>query len=298
MKILLATDGSQYSELAARFLTCLNLSSDDEITVFHAAFWVPPQYIDAKFYFDTIKEMKKEIAPRILDSALDILKPVKAKISTLIEYGYPEQCIIDVAAGSDMDLIVMGARGITGIRSFFIGSVTHSVALSASKPVFITKPPGCNRSGNLKILFATDGSDHSISTGKLLSEIPFPENTEITILNVTRPAFWDFPQTFFPEINEKMIEIADRAKAIEVMNSERIIEQAREYLRGRFNNVNVLSKEGDPSTEILETSEELKTDIIAVGCRGLRGIKGMMGSVSRNILTHSKCSILIGKTCK
>jgi hypothetical protein len=35
----------------------------------------------------------------------------------------------------------------------------------------------------------------------------------------------------------------------------------------------------------LETSEELKTDIIAVGCKGLRGIKGMMGSVSRNILT-------------
>jgi nucleotide-binding universal stress UspA family protein len=86
------------------------------------------------------------------------------------------------------------------------------------------------------------------------------------------------------EVNEKMIEIADRAQAIEVMNSERITEQDRAYLRGRFNNIKVLSKEGDPSTEILETSEELKTDIIAVGCRGLRGIKGMRGSVSRNIL--------------
>lgn len=137
----------------------------------------------------------------------------------------------------------------------------------------------------------------SIATGKLLSEIPFPENTEITILNVTRPVFWDIPK-LFPEINEKVIEIADQAKAIEVMNSEKIIEQARKYLRRSFNIIDVLSKEGDPSTEILETSEELKTDLIAVGCRGLRGIKGMMGSVSRNILTHSKCSILIGKTCK
>ena len=191
----------------------------------------------------------------------------------------------------------MGARGIKGIKSFFIGSVTNSVALSASKPVFITKPPGCNKSGNLKILFATDGSDHSIATGKLLSEIPFPENTEITILNVTRPVFWDIP-ALSPEINEKMLEMADQAKAIEIMNSERIIEQAREYLRRSFNIIDVLSKEGDPSTEILETSEELKTDIIAVGCRGLRGIKGMMGSVSRNILTHSKYSVLIGKTCK
>jgi nucleotide-binding universal stress UspA family protein len=171
------------------------------------------------------------------------------------------------------------------------------VALNASKPVFITKPPGCHKTGNFRILFATDGSDHSIATGKLLSEIPFPENTEITILNVTRPIFWDIPK-LFPEINEKVIEIADQAKAIEVMNSGKIIEQAREYLRGSFKNINVLSKEGDASTEILKTSEQLQTDIIAVGCRGLRGIKGMMGSVSRNILTHSKCSVLIGKTCK
>jgi len=295
MKILLATDGSKYSELAAKFLTCLNLSSDDEITIHHIVYWIPFLY-DKESYFGALKSIKEEIAPKVIDSVLNIVKDVNAKISTAIIDGSPEQCIVDVASESNMDLIAMGARGIKGIKSFFIGSVTNSVALSASKPVFITKPPGCNK-GNLKILFATDGSDHSISTGKLLSEIPFPENTEITILNVTRPAFWDIPK-LFPEINEKVIKIADRAKAIEVMNSERIIEQAREYLRSRFNNINVLSKEGDPPTEILERSGELKTDIIAVGCRGLRGIKGMMGSVSRNILTHSKCSILIGKTCK
>jgi len=46
------------------------------------------------------------------------------------------------------------------------------------------------------------------------------------------------------------------------------------------------------------TAAELKPDINAVGCRGLRGIQGMMGSVSRNILTHPKCSVLIGKMCK
>lgn len=108
----------------------------------------------------------------------------------------------------------------------------------------------------------------------------------------------DIPQTFVPYINERMIAIADQVKAIQVKNSEKIIEQDREYLRRSFHNIKVLSKEGDPSTEILATAEELKIDIIAVGCRGLRGIKGMMGSVSRNILTHSKCSVLIGITCK
>jgi len=41
MKILLATDGSEYSETAAKILTCLKLSAEDEITVFHAMYFIP-----------------------------------------------------------------------------------------------------------------------------------------------------------------------------------------------------------------------------------------------------------------
>lgn len=148
----------------------------------------------------------------------------------------------------------------------------------------------------MKILLATDGSDHSIATGRILSDIPFPENTEITIVNVTSPVSSDMPQTFVPGINEKILDLANQTKKIEGITSENIIEQAREHLAGSFKNINILSKEGDAPTEILKASEELRTDIIAVGCRGLRGLKGMTGSVSRNILTHSKCSVLIGKT--
>jgi len=39
----------------------------------------------------------------------------------------------------------------------------------------------------------------------------------------------------------------------------------------------------------------IKADIIAVGSRGLRGIKGALGSVSRHVLNHAECSVLIGK---
>ena len=98
MKILLATDGSESSEGAAKFLTSLNLSSEDEITIFHALYWVPSIYpshvwfsqkwydkeYDEVSYDNAIKEIKKEIAPRIIDSAFKILQPVKAKLSTAI----------------------------------------------------------------------------------------------------------------------------------------------------------------------------------------------------------------------
>jgi len=39
MRILLVVSGSEYSDLAARFLASLKLSSDDEITVFHVVSW-------------------------------------------------------------------------------------------------------------------------------------------------------------------------------------------------------------------------------------------------------------------
>jgi len=115
---------------------------------------------------------------------------------------------------------------------------------------------------------------------------------------VIRSNIFDIPVRFAMEINERFKKLVASTMATGITESEKIIETAREYLNKRFKNVNILSKVGDPLTEILKTADTMEADIIAVGCRGLRGIKGMMGSVSRNILIHSKSSVLIGKTCK
>ncbi len=300
MKILLATDGSEYSECAARFLTRIPWSPDDSITVFHAVYAVPFQH-NEKFYFDTLRAIKKEIAPKILDSALAVLQPVQARLSVEIEEFSPsrctpDQCIIKAAEASGADLIAMGARGIKGIASAFLGSVTRLVTINSTKPVFVVKPP--TDAGRMKILFAADGSGHSLATGEFLTSIPFPDEAEVTILNIISSSFSDVPERFVLEINGRIKEAVAAARKIEFAESENVIEQAREILHKRFRKISVLSKVGDPSTEILKTGETMGADIIALGCRGLRGVKGIMGSVSRNVLTHSKCSVLIGKTCK
>lgn len=302
MKILIATDGSAYSESAAQFLTRLNLSRDDAITVFHAIYAIP-FHSDEKFYFNTLKTIKKDIAPRILDSALAILKPVQASVSVEIEelppnQYTPDQCIIKAAEASGMDLIAMGARGTKGIASAFLGSVTRLVTINSSKPVLVVKPSGKIISDGMKILFAADGSDHSRAAGELLSAIPFPVDTEVTIANIISSSFSDIPERFALEINDRIKDVVAGTRAMEYAESEKIIEQARKIVSKRYKNIHVVSKVGDPSTELLKTADEMGADVIVVGCRGLRGIKGMMGSASRNILTHARCSVLIGKTCK
>lgn len=302
MKILIATDGSASSESAAQFLTRLSWSRDDSITVFHAIYAVPFHY-DEKFYFDTLKTIKKDIAPRILDSALAVLKPVQAAISVEIDefspdQCTPDQCIIKAAEASGVDLIAMGARGIKGIAAAFLGSVTRLVTINSSKPVLVVKPSGRTIPDRMKILFAADGSGHSRAAGEILSAIPFPGDTEVTIANIISSSFSDIPERFALEINERIKDFVAGARTMEYAVSEKIIEQAGEILSKRYKNIHVLTKVGDPSTELLKTADEMEADVIAVGCRGLTGIKGMMGSVSRNVLTHSRCSVLIGKTCK
>ncbi|MGC2424214.1 MAG: universal stress protein [Nitrospirota bacterium] len=267
MKILLAADGSRYSEWAARFLSRLQLSSSDAVTIFHSIDWMPFQY-DEDFYFGTLKELKNKVAPDVLDPLLQILSATRAVKSVALDDGPPEQYILDAAVNLDADMIVMGSGGTKDIP----GSVTKSITANSTMPVIVVKRPPDLKSVSMKILFATDGSEQSIATEELLSVIPFAGDTEVTVLNVT-------------EANEKDVE------------SEKTVHEAVSRLRKRFKNIRVELKIGPPSSGILKTAEDMEADLIAVGCRGLRGIKKMLGSVSNHVLTHSKCSVLIGKTC-
>jgi nucleotide-binding universal stress UspA family protein len=294
MRILLATDGSECSERAAKFLTRFNFSSEDEIIVLHVISRVSFKD-DRESYYAAVRQIKQEIAPRILDATVNVLSPVSAKISTAIVDGYADKSIIDVAVDADVDLIVMGARGLKSIKSFFLGSETRSVAINSPKSTLVVKSPRLEASGGMKILFATDGSDCADAAGRLLASMPFPDDTEITILNVAWSALADIPERFAMEVDSRIKDIVAKARTSEFIESEKLIEKAQKFLSGRFTKINGMTKVGNVSEEILSVAEKLNPDIIAVGSRGLRGIKGMLGSVSRNILGHSKCPVLIGK---
>ncbi len=295
MRILLATDGSGCSEVAAGFLSRLKLSPVDEIIVLHVLSW-GPYHDERESYYISLKYFKENIAPKILDGAVEILRPLDARISTALVEGFPDKEIMKAAVASDVDLIVMGARGIKGLKSLFIGSVTRSVATNSQRPVLVTKPPLRKTTGGMKILFATDGSGSAHAAAALLASIPFPDDTEVMIINVVQSAISDIPERFIMEIDDRVKEDVARARKVEFEKSAKVMEQARPYLGRRFTRIEEITKVGDPATEILRAAEVFGTDLIAAGCRGLRGLKGMMGSVSRRLLGHSQCAVLLGKT--
>ncbi len=47
--------------------------------------------------------------------------------------------ILDFAVKNDNDVIVIGSRGLGGIREFVLGSVSHNVVQHARIPVLVVK---------------------------------------------------------------------------------------------------------------------------------------------------------------
>jgi nucleotide-binding universal stress UspA family protein len=295
MKILLATDGSEYAECAAKFLTHFNFSHDDEFTIVHVITDISFIKEDAALYYASLKKIKEDVAPEILDSTVSILQPLNVKISTALLVGYSDKAIIDAAADMNADLIVMGSRGLKGIKSLLIGSTARSVTINSAKPVLIVKPGQMEAAASLKVLYATDGSEYSVETGRLLSSMPFPDNTEVTVLSVIGSTHIDIPDRYRMAVDDRIKQAVAGIREREYDATDRIIEQAVSIINKRFKKVETMIKLGDPSVEILNAAEELKTNIIAAGSSGMRGIKGVLGSVSRTILGQAECPVLIGK---
>jgi nucleotide-binding universal stress UspA family protein len=291
MRILLATDGSEYSEESAKFLTRFRLTPDDEIIVLHVISEIPFE----DDYKAQIRRVIKRVAPKILSAATDILKPVKAKVLTIEEEGYPATVITETAGKSGCDLIVMGARGVRGVKVLFLGSTTRAVAIDATIPVLVTHSPLKQLGGRMKVLFATDGSDSANTTANFLASLPLPDDTEVTIMHVVRSIVSDIPRKYLGEMDIPLKEEMSRAEMRQATESEKIIRDAGAPFPGRITAVRGMTGSGDPSSEILREAEALDADIIALGSRGLRGVKGMLGSVSRRVLGRAACAVLIGK---
>ena len=130
MKLLLATDGSEYSDGAARFLARFDLSQTDEIMVLHVIPGVPFPHSGGP-YNAALMQLGEELAPRIIDATTGLMKGLRANVSTVVTTGHPAEAIIDVAAQSDSDMIVMGNRGMKAIGSLLLGSVTRAVAINS-----------------------------------------------------------------------------------------------------------------------------------------------------------------------
>jgi len=138
--ILVPTDFSPYAEYAVDYAIDLAKTLQARITLLHVvheilwaagegALALPPDYFE-------------ELAATAQESLNRVLWRVHAagvQGDTVVVHGVPFEHIMTVAREQQVDLIIMGTHGRTGLKHVLIGSVAERVVRLAPCPVLVTR---------------------------------------------------------------------------------------------------------------------------------------------------------------
>lgn len=146
MKILLATDGSAFSDAAIDEIARRPWPEGSELKILFAAEpFMPPvteTWVVPSDYYEEIERAADEQAREVVNKAADRLRSATGErlpITADITYGNARQAILNAAEAWGADLIVVGSHGRTGITRFLLGSVSQSIASHAKCSVEIVR---------------------------------------------------------------------------------------------------------------------------------------------------------------
>jgi len=140
MNILLATDGSNYSNAAAQSIAKLFRPAGNEVRVLTVVEPITTAAMPemSREYYPELEDQKRE-AKVFVESTAKMLAEAGFKVSTLVLAGDAKTVILDEAADWRADLIVLGSHGRKGIRRFLLGSVSEAVARHTACSVQIVR---------------------------------------------------------------------------------------------------------------------------------------------------------------
>ncbi|MGV3488490.1 MAG: universal stress protein [Tuberibacillus sp.] len=140
--ILVAIDGSRLSKKALKFAENIAKTNENielKLLTVKKNDYFPLVYPEAMVYFDEVKaqELDEEINKMLLEAKNGL--NIENKVTTHVVSGSPGPAITEFANENNIDLIVMGSRGLGSVKAFFLGSVSHYVVQTAKCPVLIVK---------------------------------------------------------------------------------------------------------------------------------------------------------------
>jgi nucleotide-binding universal stress UspA family protein len=135
--ILVAVDGSEHSEEAVRYACAMGPPLEAEVILLH----VVPMLVSATPYHDTVSDQPFMALQKVGEDILAKAKQIAGNcpVTDMIDHGDPAQRIMEIAEEKNVDLIVMGSRGVSGIKRLFVGSISDKVANQAPCPVMIVR---------------------------------------------------------------------------------------------------------------------------------------------------------------
>ncbi len=284
-RLLLSTDGSEYSEGATREAIKLAKKCSSKLWVMSVAETNP----EFEALAPQITEKAGKAARELVEALQARAKKEGVDCTGIVHQGEDSyKYIVDEAAKNKISMIVMGRRGRTGLKRLMMGSVTSRVIGHAPCNVLVV--PRAAKVEFKNILVATDGSKYSAAAASEAIGLAKRNGSKLTVISVVpselmTPTDIDFSVPQRELIAEKEMHEAEKnAKAVkDAAQKEGVTVQAF-----------VMS--GKPSDAIIETAREKDVDLIVLGSHGKTGIeKLLMGSVVERVIVLAACAVLVVK---
>jgi nucleotide-binding universal stress UspA family protein len=286
--ILAATDFSETAAAALDWALELARQQGARVELIHAV-TVPPSipgytpYSEAGFLDDVFQAAEARLAHAAAAGAGQ-----GVALSTFLQPGTPSQAILDRAETISPLAIVLGTRGLTGLRHLLLGSTAQRVVHGAHVPVLAVHPGDLGKHRAIRtILVPTDFSpaaELAIATAHRLLA-PLERNARLILLNA-----FNLPieYTAYGPIPVSLRYLEDAG-----LEAERRLEETAQALQREGLNVETVSREGDPSRVIAEEAEARGADLIAMGTRGLSGLRHLLlGSTAERVVEHAPCPVM------
>ncbi len=139
-KILIATDGSENARRAASYGVNIAKATGAEV---HALYIISTQHaVTTRTVMGWSEAFEEYLANKGGVAIADVEKLGKeagVKVEPVFLKGIPADKILNYAEENNIDLIVMGTHGLTGIKRFLIGSVAESVVRHSKAPVMVIR---------------------------------------------------------------------------------------------------------------------------------------------------------------
>lgn len=167
--ILFPTDFSENTENALTFALEIARTYNATLHIMHSIeepYDFAPMIKDIR---ETLDQRVKLLFDRLKNSIKEDEKYSSLDIKTYMQTGRAQFTILEESRERDIDLVVMGTKGRTGLEKFFFGSSTAEVIQHSHVPV-LAVPKEAEYDGFKQIVFTTDYQDGDIEALKYTTD--------------------------------------------------------------------------------------------------------------------------------
>jgi nucleotide-binding universal stress UspA family protein len=276
-KILWPTDFSDEAKEAFLYASAFAEIFKAKIVALHVIPDISPALYDAALV------VKGELAKRVafvkketqkkFDS---LMKAKNMEFKTLIKEGNAAKKIIETAGEENVDLIVLGRRGLSAVEELFIGSVANQVLRNSPVPLLLTK----KKSGKprfKKILVPTDFSGQEEAERDFAWKLAKGFDSRLTLLHVLELHDYEFTPKALDEMFDAVLK---RLKQREKREKEDI--PVSEDVTRAIN----------AAVGIVDYAEAHKVDMIVIStCVHSKLERFFLGSTTEKVISYSRIPV-------